>query len=323
MRLAHHPRKQLATSMGASHFGRHRGTRKLRMRTPRRLQWGPPISGGIGEHADRRLDDRRNTSMGASHFGRHRWRPAGQRTYHAAILQWGPPISGGIGGEGCRHWSRSDRTSMGASHFGRHRGGDARHFAADSVRLQWGPPISGGIGPTRPPGRHRSATWHFNGGLPFREASDRRRRARRGIHPDSMGASHFGRHRGSLRNGRSSWAASYFNGGLPFREASAGWPVRHLVGGRNTSMGASHFGRHRLNDALLASLADLATLQWGPPISGGIGRVGTHAGSLSVRHFNGGLPFREASGNGTQTWTCARCGLQWGPPISGGIGWDL
>ena len=39
-----------------------------------------------------------------------------------------------------------------------------------------------------------------------------------------------------------------------------------------------------------------------------------------LAHFNGGLPFREASGKNTRKAWIAFQKLQWGPPISGGIG---
>ena len=133
----------------------------------------------------------------------------------------------------------------------------------------------------------------FNGGLLFQEASAVRTMTSHVLRTwASMGASYFRRHRpASAAKTQSRWISG-FNGGLLFQEASGCGPGR--CGRRlGASMGASYFRRHRSQFDLNCTIA-FVSLQWGPPISGGIG--GSSRRRRPRPHgFNGGLLFQEAS----------------------------
>ena len=75
---------------------------------------------------------------------------------------------------------------------------------------------------------------------------------------------------GGGRRGLSHEVAAGFNGGLLFQEASAGGHQGAEHNQPTASMGASYFRRHRLMLVTMRA-SKVSLLQWGPPISGGIG----------------------------------------------------
>ena len=185
--------------MGASYFRRHRPSyRSYSAVMPFWLQWGPPISGGIGCGVPRPRIGPRPAGFNGGLLFQEASDGDDVARLHVAGLQWGPPISGGIGHDGHAVDGHTGHAgaSMGASYFRRHRRRPPGTIARSRGRLQWGPPISGGIG-RGTPGRRTQPTNRFNGGLLFQEASaDAGHNAGLQGVAASMGASYFRRHRG-------------------------------------------------------------------------------------------------------------------------------